>query len=304
MKKKAIMVMSLLALFCLAVLSGCASGGAEGGALPSETAADGGSTPAGTKKAAQVIGIDAAGAAVLKHAGLAASQVSRMEVELDHENGRKIYEVEFRSGDREYEYEIDAFTGAVLSSEYEIKKEVVATGKGSTGGSSASGSATGGSSPAAKAPSGSSVIGKDAAKAAALKHAGLAASQVSRMEVELDYEKGRKIYEVEFYSGGAEYDYEIDAYTGEVLAYEYEVKKAAPVEGGTLIGGDAAVAAALKHARLARSAVTRLEVELDYEDGRRIYEVEFYSGNKEYEYEIDAYSGTILSFEVETRKTN
>ena len=37
-----------------------------------------------------------------------------------------------------------------------------------------------------------------------------------------------------------------------------------------------------------------INVELDYDDGMRVYDVEFFSGNKEYDYKIDAASGAIL----------
>ena len=69
---------------------------------------------------------------------------------------------------------------------------------------------------------GSTDIGDQAAKAAALKHAGLSESQVRELQVEWDSEHGRAVYEVEFKSGGMEYDYVIDAATGAVLDHETE----------------------------------------------------------------------------------
>ena len=39
------------------------------------------------------------------------------KVELDRDDGRLEYELEFRSGRTEYEYTIDATTGAVLDAE-------------------------------------------------------------------------------------------------------------------------------------------------------------------------------------------
>lgn len=42
-----------------------------------------------------------------------------------------------------------------------------------------------------------------------------------------------------------------------------------------------------------------MDIELDDEDGMLVYEVEFKSGNMEYDYEIDAASGTILKHEAE-----
>lgn len=42
-----------------------------------------------------------------------------------------------------------------------------------------------------------------------------------------------------------------------------------------------------------------INVELDYDDGMRVYDVEFFSGNKEYDYKIDAASGAILGFDFD-----
>ena len=51
----------------------------------------------------------------LKHAGISAADViSFGEVSLEEENGAQIYELEFRSADREYEYKINAVSGAII----------------------------------------------------------------------------------------------------------------------------------------------------------------------------------------------
>ena len=42
-----------------------------------------------------------------------------------------------------------------------------------------------------------------------------------------------------------------------------------------------------------------LETELDDDDGRRYYEVEFEVGDTEYEYDIEAYTGKILDYEID-----
>lgn len=65
-------------------------------------------------------------------------------------------------------------------------------------------------------------IGHAAAKAAALTHAGVSESRAYDMDVELDDEDGRWVYEVEFKADGMEYEYVIDAYTGAVLEYDME----------------------------------------------------------------------------------
>ena len=60
-------------------------------------------------------------------------------------------------------------------------------------------------------------IGIAKAKKIALKNAGLTASQVRFIKAKLDYDDGRYIYDVEFYKGGVEYDYEIHAKTSRSL---------------------------------------------------------------------------------------
>lgn len=73
--------------------------------------------------------------------------------------------------------------------------------------------------PAAPSPPGRS---PRRAKAAALTHAGVSESQAYDMDVELDDEDGRWVYEVEFKADGMEYEYVIDAYTSAVLEYDME----------------------------------------------------------------------------------
>lgn len=55
--------------------------------------------------------------AALKHAGLTEAQVSDVDVDLDRDNGKLIYEVDFNSGNTEYDYDIDAETGEVISAD-------------------------------------------------------------------------------------------------------------------------------------------------------------------------------------------
>ena len=141
-------------------------------------------------------------------------------------------------------------------------------------------------------------IGADAAKQAALAHAGTAADQVRYLEAEYDFEDGRMIYEVEFTVNGAEYEYDIDAATGAVLRYEGGEPDEGALPGGQtvqqpVIGEAAARDIALTHAGV-RAAETR-ELEVELEDN--IYQVEFQAGQYEYEYRINAHDGSILGVE-------
>lgn len=79
----------------------------------------------------------------------------------------------------------------------------------------------------------------------------------------------------------------------------------AAASGGTIgtaavaLSEQDAVSIALQHARVAQSDAMFLQVEGDRDDGRFLYEVEFYVGPVEYKYEIDANTGDILEFETE-----
>lgn len=66
----------------------------------------------------------------------------------------------------------------------------------------------------------SDLITKDQAKENALKHAGFDKTEVKFLKAEYDYEKGCETYEVEFRKDNFEYDYTIDAVTGEILHFE------------------------------------------------------------------------------------
>ena len=66
------------------------------------------------------IGYAKAKSVALNHAGVSESKAYDMEIELDDEDGALVYEVEFKSGNMEYSYEINAATGAILKHEAEL----------------------------------------------------------------------------------------------------------------------------------------------------------------------------------------
>lgn len=68
---------------------------------------------------------------------------------------------------------------------------------------------------------------------------------------------------------------------------------------GSYISGDAAKEIALNHAGLSASEVFFKKSKLDREDRIMVYEIEFYYGNWEYEYEINATTGAILEYDIE-----
>lgn len=148
----------------------------------------------------------------------------------------------------------------------------------------------------------SAYIGLEAAKEAALAHAGLTASDVTFLDAEYDYDDGRMVYEVEFYASGEKYEYEIDAADGSVIKYEHEAGGSSRPEvslpAGN-IGESAAKQTALEHAGVKESDTKYCNAWLEYDDGwPECYEVEFMAGTTRYEYEIALTSKTVLKFET------
>lgn len=144
------------------------------------------------------------------------------------------------------------------------------------------------------------------AEAIALSHAQVEAGTVSRLRTELEYDDGIPEYDIDFVSGGLEYDYEVHAETGAVLRSEVEPVMTAPAATeppATEAPRDARLTEAevrdiaLKHAELSKDQVSRLKVEFDYDDGVPEYDVEFCHDGWEYEYEIHAESGQIRAWD-------
>ena len=199
---------------------------------PAEPSTGGGTSGSGTAETAPAIqssgqasdsayiGVEAAKSAAFAHAGLDAAQVTMGEVDFDYEDGRMVYELEFYANGAEYEYDIDASTGAVVKSSQEGGRTQTGSGAGS-GGASGNVSSGAGSGTAQSGAGGTSAdIGREAALAAALNHAGVSQDQVYDLEVKQEYDDGRLEYEIEFKTGGWEYEYTISATDGAILDYE------------------------------------------------------------------------------------
>lgn len=62
----------------------------------------------------------------------------------------------------------------------------------------------------------------DQAKKAALNYAGVKASEATFTKAHKDWEDGREVYEIEFYSGNTEYDMDVDVNNGRITDYNVE----------------------------------------------------------------------------------
>lgn len=197
-----------------------------------------GVSASGSASADAYVGEERARAAALEYSGVAAEAVSYVKCKLDYDDGRMVYEVDFHTADAEYEVEIDALTGAVVSFDKDMIDRAPQARQTQQPQETQQPQATQRPQPtqepaqtqepqatqqpqATLQPSGD-YIGEAAAKAAALAHAGLTESQVGRVEVSLDRDDGRVVYEVEFKLNRMEYEYDIDAATGAILEWDHD----------------------------------------------------------------------------------
>ena len=201
----------LSAALLLTVLAGCQSSEQPSvttlpQAAPQETTAPQQETtpmetvPA-TKPAAQYITPEEAKAIALQDAGLTEDKIYDLDIDLDRDGGAVHYDVDFEKDGADYDYDIDAVTGQILR----VEKPQAAAPASTTPSSSSSTSSS------------SSQLTKNEARDIALKHAGVKASEVRDLEVELDRDGGTLHYDVDFEKDGYDYDYEIDAASGKIL---------------------------------------------------------------------------------------
>lgn len=118
------------------------------------------------------------------------------KVKLDTEYGQYVYEVEFVAGTVEYKYEINAVSGTIIKKETETDKSATAPADN---------------------------IGAENATAIAIAHSAVPESAIYDKEAKLEVKKGVYVYEVEFKADGYEYEYVINAKTGDIISVEKEI---------------------------------------------------------------------------------
>ena len=141
------------------------------------------------------------------------------------------------------------------------------------------------------------MISAEKAKSIALEHAGVAAADTVFINVELDYDDGMRVYDVEFFSGNKEYDYKIDAASGAILGFDFDVEWYTVSSKASDYIGEAKAKQIVEQAAGTTGVYTEFKLEVD--DGRVLYEGEMRSGWMEYEFEIDAVTGAILDWDAD-----
>lgn len=142
---------------------------------------------------------------ILAELGLTRDQVNFDRTELDHEKGKRVWEVELYHNYTEYDFLIDAETGAILHREAESKNNKPLP------------NVTPDTAPVPVE------ITKDQALEIALDHARLTAEDITRLKIEKDRDDGVYLYEIEFNHGRIEYEYEVLIADGKIKQWDKEL---------------------------------------------------------------------------------
>ena len=272
---------------------------------------------------ASYISMDAAQSKALNAANVDAANVESSSAQMGDVGTTTCYEVQFVSDGYAYYYAVNATDGEIvkvtktpvgekpIQAQPEQTTDASASQTGETTPSTATGNQnnTATTKPTAgqttTTPAANGQITLEQAKETALKHAGLKADAVTFVKAEQDYENGKLVYEVEFVTndGGkvVEYDYEIDAATGSVVSYDYDAENYVSAKGATTVSVDEATAKQTVLNKVPGATAANIyEWKLDFDDGRWEYDGKIVYNLMEYDFTVDASSGAVTEWGVES----
>ena len=283
------------AAFALAMtLTGCRDNAAA--SIPQQSSQE------QTKEQTQMIPMEEAQEAALKAADIEAADADISATTLSEVAGVVCYKVEFTSGEYAYAYTINAETGAVMEMSSQEQNAQASGTQTETADPAVPATAQTLGSASAAAPAqnatGTGTVDEAAAQKIALEHAGVKAADATITKSKLDYEDGRQVYDIEWYAGGAKYDYEIAADTGEIISSAYEEKTMGADSKNVTVSEADAKKTALDRVSGATDK-DLYEWKLDYDDGRPEYEGKIIYGGTEYEFTIDAATGSVMEWDAE-----
>lgn len=198
------------------------------------------------------IGRDAALEVALGDAGVSESDATRLRVSEDRDDGRKVYEIRFDVADKEYDYEIQASNGAIISSDIETVENYAGLQADDTQNNNAS-------------------------------QSGTDQTAASNQGTDQTATTGNQTNQGQNSQNQTENQNQGNAGNG--------------TSSGPSISQNEAIQIALQ--RVSGATEQDVRIELDRDDGRYKYEGEIIYNNIEYDFEIDANSGTILEWSEE-----
>ena len=279
------------AAFALAMtLTGCRDNAAA--SIPQQSSQE------QTKEQTQMIPMEEAQEAALKAADIEAADADISATTLSEVAGVACYKVEFTSGEYAYAYTINAETGAVMEMSSQEQNAQASGTQTEVADSTVPATAQTSAAAPAQNATGTGTVDEAAAQKIALEHAGVKAADATITKSKLDYEDGRQVYDIEWYAGGAKYDYEIATDTGEIISSAYEEKTMGADSRNVTVSEADAKKTALDRVSGATDK-DLYEWKLDYDDGRPEYEGKIIYGGTEYEFTIDAATGSVMEWDAE-----
>lgn len=209
-------------------------------------------------------------------ADVKADEVTNLRTHLEKDDGVYVYDIEFYVGNIEYEYEIRAEDGVVLEKDKEDKSRNVKTDTAADSDGRAS----------SEEYSGKEENSAKAADQTADQAVDETADQTADQAVDQTADQNAK---------GTS-----DPANEQPLQESAEDSSASSAADNKYISVDRAKQIALQDAGLEEEEVIFTAAKFEDDDGRKEYDIEFYCGSLEYEYEIDAMTGRILDSDVET----
>ena len=233
------------------------------------------------------IGNIAAEDIALKDAGIDYSQARIHRTEFDYDNGQYLYEVEFSSNGVEYDYRIKASDGTILWRDSEPMDGYVANVNGNQTQVEAQ----------QQAPQ-LSAEQQQAQETLAQAQETLAQAQQQQKQAQEAAQQAQEAQKQAEAAAQAQQQQQ-QAQQQQQPAPQQPAPQQ-PAQNNTYISVDQAKNIALGKAGLSASGVNYVKTKLENDDGRAEYEIEFYSGTWEYDYTIDAVTGNVLEYDVDS----
>lgn len=178
------------------------------------------------------IGKDKAAEIALTDANLTDADVTRLRVSKDRDDGQNIYEVVFTNENTEYEYEILASNGEILSVDYEespVPNQQSQTGQQAQddrqdvdGGQKTDGQQNQNGQQTQNGRQNQADVQLSIEEASALALERVPGATQQDLKIELDYDDAYYKYEGDIIYDQKEYEFEMDANTGEFLEWKEE----------------------------------------------------------------------------------
>ena len=280
----------LTTLLSAVILAGCGSA-----VTPSSAASD--------------IGEAKAKAIAMEHAKVKEAELTKIHVEKETKKGKAVYDIEFETKTKEYDYTVTQEKGEILSSSIsnntnDDKKKATEDNKTADKNTqndaqtNATESTDNHASSQPNTSDSTKEISAEKAKAIALAHAKVTENNTQLLKVKKEREDGIKAYSVEFYVGNTEYDYDIARSNGKIIQYDIDVEEQKHHTPSTSIIS-LAKARSIALQKVPGATSKNIHLSLDDEDGKQVYEGEIKYKQMEYDFEIDAKTGNFLKWTSE-----